>query len=238
MKTQDKQTTTFIREFQRLENLLKQATSSSDKTEFYTALKRAADKNVYINKNYHLMEDLYALRNVFSHRERGKYIAKISDFVIRELELLINSLKNPPTVISKFKVEVYKATINDDIPLVMRIMSDKTYTHVPVWDNNKFVGVFSYTSFFEWLADRQRNENTEITFTKKIMGDINQKYLNSPCVNYQFIKEAYNLYEIPPMFDKATKQKKRLDCLLITQNGIKGEPLTGIITSWDLGSIK
>lgn len=38
----DAQTTTFIQKFQRLEKLLKQTTNSSDRTEFQTALKKAA----------------------------------------------------------------------------------------------------------------------------------------------------------------------------------------------------
>lgn len=234
----DKQTTEFIEKFQCFENLLKKSTNSDDNTRFSQVLKRASERNSYINKNFYLIEDLYALRNVFSHRERGKYIAKINSFILKEVEKLIKILQNPPTVISKFKVDVYQANTFNDIPTVMKIMREKTYTHVPVWRDNDFIGVFSYTSFFEWLAERQGKENQEITFTKKIMGDIDRRYLNPPSVNYIIIKESTDLYEVSPMFEIATSKNKRLDCLLITPNGVKGEKLTGIITPWDLGSIK
>lgn len=227
----------FLDLFQKFEKLLKEKTGSSDDTHFRDCLIKASAADIFLQKNYSLIEDLCALRNVFSHRERGKYIATVNDFALKSLELLTNSLRTPPTVISKFKVDAYQVDIGDLIPSVMQVMCDKTFTHVPVWHNKEFVGVFSYTSFFEWLAERQKKENREVTFTKKLMGDIDRKYLNSPCVNYQFISEAYNLYEIPPLFDEATKKSKRLDCLLITQNGNKGEKITGIITSWDLGSI-
>lgn len=233
----DKQTE-FVEKFVNFEKLLKDLTNSSDSVRFSDALKKAADKNSYIDIKSSLIEDLYALRNVFLHRERGRYVAKINDFVLKELDNLILSLNNPPTVIGKFKVDVYQVKFSDNISLMMSIMREKTYTHVPVWDNNEFIGVFSYTSFFEWLAEKQNNKNEEIIFEKKIISDIDRKYLNSPGVNYKFIKESTNLYEVSPIFESETIKQKRLDCLLITKNGVKGEKITGIITSWDLGSIK
>lgn len=234
----DNFTNEFVDKFQTFENLLKAVTESNDRTRFIDALKKASDLNVYINENFSLIEDLYALRNVFSHRERGKYIATIDEFVLKELDKLINVLKNPPTVISKFRTIVYQANTHDFIITIMNEMRNKTYTHVPVWNKDQFLGVFSYTSFFEWLAERQSKENTEVTFSKKFMDDIDIKYLNPQCVNFEFIPESANLYEIPPMFAKATLQQKRLDCLLITANGKKGEKITGIITPWDIGLIK
>lgn len=234
----DKITIEFNNRFQEFENLLKEKSQRGDGTRFSDALKRVADTNAYINKNFHLIEDLYALRNVFAHRDRGKYVANINSFVLTELDRVIKALQNPPSVISKFKVKVFQAQTTDPIPTIMEKMREKTFTHVPVWDGDTFVGVFSYSSFFEWLAERQSKENAEITFTKKLIEDIDRKYLNSPSVNYQFIPESKNIYEIPPIFEIATLHQKRLDCLLITPNGKRGEKLTGIITSWDIGAIK
>lgn len=233
-----RQTKIFLQNFQQFERILKETTGSSDSTEFRVALKMAATKNFYIRKSYFLIEDLYALRNVFSHRERGKYVASISDFALKNIDELIKTLNNPPTAISEFKTRVFQAKTEDLITSIVKEMRKKTYTHVPVWKDKVFTGVFSYTSFFEWLATRQEETSDEITFTKKIMGDINPKYLNSPSVNFQFIKGKMNIYEIPLLFDKMTQKKKRLDCLLITKNGVKNENITGIVTSWDLGAIK
>ena len=231
-------TQSFIEKFQHFEHMLKCLTDCNDSTRFVDALKRASESNLYINKNFPLIEDLYALRNVFSHRERGKYVARISDFAIKELDRLIDTIQNPPAVIPKFKVDVFQAKTFEDIPKIMKVMREKTFTHVPVWNENTFIGVFSYTSFFEWLAERQSKENSEITFTKKFMGDIDRRYLNSPSVNFQFISQSFSLYEVPPLFENATLKQKRLDCLLITPNGKKEEKLQGIITSWDIGTIK
>lgn len=232
----------FLHKFQTLEKLIKNYPGSRDEINFKDALLLTSETNGFIKENFSLIEDLYSLRNVFSHRNRGIYIAKINSIAIKNLDKIITELKNPPTVISKFGVDVFQATQNNEINKVMKVMHDKTYTHIPIWKDghsneyNKFIGVFSYTSFFEWLADRQEKENTP-TFTKRFIEDINPKYLNSPAVNFEFISENKSVYEIPSIFDKYTQDRKRLDCLLLTQNGKRGEKITGIITSWDLGAI-
>lgn len=233
-----KQTEAFIERFQDLEKLLKQVAGSNDEEHFPSVLKKVADRNAYISKNYSLILDLNSLRNVFVHQGRGKYIAKINNFALEELSKLIKTLKNPPSVISEFNQNVYQAKTTDFIVSVMNMMREKVYTHVPVWENEEFIGVFSYTSFFEWLAERQNRGIKSISFTKRFMNDINKKYLNPPNVNFKFISELKNLYEIPSMFEEATKKQERLDCLFITQNGKWGEKIKGIITSWDLGSIQ
>lgn len=235
-----KQTDVFYKKFQRFERWLRRFTGYGEKTHFGDCLEKAASQNIFIRKNFFLIEDLYALRNVFAHQGRKKYIANINNYALATLGKLVEVLKSPPTVISKFKVKVYEAKTTDFISSVMAIMlkPENTYTHVPVWNNKTFVGVFSYTSFFEWLAEKQNEGNSEITFGKKVMGDIDRKYLNSPCVNFRFIKQKTNLYEIPPTFERETQKRKRLDCLFITPNGVRGEEITGIITPWDLGRIK
>jgi len=35
----------------------------------------------------------------------------------------------------------------------LKIMKDKVYTHVPVYDNGKFIGILSETSIFNWQCE-------------------------------------------------------------------------------------
>lgn len=236
----------FLEKFQELEKIIKESANKPDNTRFHDALYSASENNDYLQRNKGLVEDLYALRNVFAHRQRGKYVASINKFAIKELDKLINNLIDPPTVISKFKTKVFQAELEDWYYDIADVMVSKTYTHVPVWETKKggiydgFVGVLSYTTVFEWFVKHHVSEEQK-EFTEQVepgdLSEINKKYLNPPIVNYEFIEEDSSIYSIPPLWDKRTRQQKRLDCLLITKNGKKGEPITGIITSWDLGSI-
>ena len=199
-------TESFISKFQKLENLIKETTNSTDQTHFSDKLRKAAATNSYIRQNYGLIEDMYSLRNVFSHNDRQKYIAEINEMALNKLDEIIKSIESPPTVISKFEKDVFETTSEESIFGVMNTMKERIYTHVPVWENAKLIGVFSYTSFFEWLNDSQSQTDKEITFVKKFFKDINKKYLNSPVVNYLLIPENKNLYEIPLVFEEYVKK--------------------------------
>jgi len=151
----------FKLKFERFENLLKSKIKCSDNTNFYNVLLEVSQINNYIKKNFHLILDLNSLRNVYSHRERGKYIAKIEKFVFSKLDKLIKDLSQPKTVSIKFHQKVETCTINDLISSVMKTMDENTFTHIPVWNGNVLVGVFSYTSLFIWLSKKIKTNNKD-----------------------------------------------------------------------------
>ena len=230
----------FNEKWQEFEKIIIEKANSPDATYFKGAFNYLSKTNTYIKNNSQQIEDLGALRNVFSHRNRANYIANIEERAVKEIETLIKSIKNPPTVKDYFGCEVFTASTTDLIEDVMDIMTKNTYTHVPIYDNKIFVGVFSYTSFFGWLQNEKNKGNHEPKFIKKTMQDISKQFLNSPVVNFQFIYQETDSYEIPLIFEEKARKKpcpERLDCILITENGKKDTKIVGIITSWDLGKV-
>ena len=226
----------FIQKFQKLERLIKEKANASDTTKFYDSFATVSRRNIYLSTNRGLVDDLYALRNVFSHRERGRYVAEVYDFALAELECVISSLENPPTAKDKFGCEIYQVEAEDLIESMMSTMEREMYTHVPIWDGDTLRGVFSYSSFFSWLH-QERSKTDVPRFTKKEAKDIDRRFLNSPVVNYKFIDENMDVNEIPELFNHETRKRRRLDCLLLTKNGERTKEITGIITPWDLGNI-
>ena len=234
-----KQKNEFLEKFQRFENKLKKETESKDSTSFRSALRKAEKINYFIKQRYSQCEAMYALRNVFSHRLRGEYIADVNSQAVDMLDELIEGLENPPTVLNKFGKNVCVAKRNDLIAEVMAIMEDNVFTHIPVWngEEDNLIGAFSYTSLFFWIRGEQKKNRNVIEFRKSRFKDINPKYLNSPAVNFKFVEEERSVYEIPLIFRKETRNQNRLDCVFITKNGRRNEKLKGIITSWDLGEV-
>lgn len=235
----DRRTQQFNKLFQRFERLVKEKTQSNDGTKFLQAVQKLETKNSFIKENYHLIEDLYALRNVFSHRERGRLIASISDEALVSLQYLLEQLKKPRTVASVFmqKDGVYQARTDDMVSRVMRHMDEHVYTHVPVWQEERLIGVFAYSSLFAWLTDAQKKSRDTVVFEKQYMSDISPRFLNSPAVNFKFVSEKLSAFEIHPIFQDAVTKRKRLDVLLITKNGKRDEKISGLITPWDLNKI-
>lgn len=231
----------FTNQWQEFERALVHAAGTSDVSNFRDALSKLRGKNVYVRDNYEQIEDLYSLRNVFSHRKRGNYIAEIEQHAINEVTSLLDKVQTPPTVLDIFGCEMFIANEHSLVETVMDNMVTNVYTHVPVYKDERFIGVFSYTTFFDWLHRETRGGNHEPKFVKKVMGDIGKQFLNSPSVNYEFMASTTNAFEVPIVFERKARimpRPERLDCILITESGRKDETVIGIITSWDLGKVQ
>jgi predicted nucleotidyltransferase len=49
-----------------------------------------------------------------------------------------------------------------------------------------------------------------------------------------FVAKSTNIFDVETIFEKSHKVKKKLEAVIITENGKKDETPLGIITPWDL----
>jgi len=241
MKDKKIQQGKYLEKFKNLEAHLKRTSGvSSDRTQFKDMLDKARQKSPVIKYKEGLIWDLYGLRNVFAHADREKYIAEINHFAYEAIDNLVELISNPPTVGEKFQKEVYWVSENEITEVVIQEMREKLYTHVPVYrkieENYKFIGVFSESSVFCWLADNIREGRAD--FYKKQMKNINPKYLNDPNDLYKFIASNKNIFEAYDDFKVAVGKGKRLGVIFITPSSKRDEIPTGIITAWDLPEVE
>jgi len=226
----------FLDAFQKLEDIINER--GDNKAVFRDALTIFAQRNSFVKSRMGEILDLYALRNVYSHMQRGKYLAALTNEAVSSLQTILETIKYPPTTLDVFgpnaKFGIFEASVDDLTRNVVSEMTKNEYTHVPVWDGDKMIGVFAYNSFFQWVNYELNARQSSPYFEKEHMSDVNRRYLNNPVVRFQFVKEDDPAHEIPSIFQKSTEQQRRLDCVLITKNGQRDEKITGIITPWDL----
>lgn len=228
----------YLTEFKKLEAKLRKISKiGKDNVSFRDIVKEAKRINPVIEANEGLIEDLYGLRNVFAHADRDKYIADVNNFAFAELSRLINLLDNPPKVGDIFKREIYTADLHDILKDILKEMKEKIYTHVPIYDGGKFVGILSETTILEWLCENISDCGTAY-FEKKRLKDINRKYLHTVINQHKFVKGETSIFEVQKMFDNAISDQERLGVVIITPSGQKNEKPIGIITAWDLPKIK
>ncbi|MBI4225855.1 CBS domain-containing protein, partial [Candidatus Roizmanbacteria bacterium] len=188
--------------------------------------------NYIVKTKRSILLDLYALRNVFAHADREKYIAEVKQIAFKEIENIIQLLDKPPTVGEVFRKKVYYVNLDEIVEIVVKEMKDKIYTHVPIYHEGKFWGVFSETTLLSWLVDNINEGQAQ--FYKKQVKDVNKKYLFNDTNIVDFIPTNKSIFEIPELFNKAITKNKRLGALLITEDGRKDSSPIGIITAWDL----
>lgn len=227
----------FLAKFKIFEKEIKKlAGVKSDYTQQKDIIRFAKKKNPLIGYKEDLISDLYALRNVVAHIDREKYIADINEYAFNELNKFIQLLEKPPKAIDVFNAEIFKCSTTDISDSVLRKMKERLYTHIPVYDNGKFIGVLSESTILEWLVENI--EAGKVNFHKKTIGDINRKYLNNKIDLYKFAPSNKSVFEIQKMFDEAIENKKRLGVVFITENGKSTGEILGLVTAWDLPKIR
>ncbi len=183
------------------------------------------------------------MRNILVH-QKSKYKGKTIDFfepneeVILKLKKIIENIEHPKMVTDFFipiNCVSYKK-MSDLIFPVMKEMSEKVYTHIPILDDEKkLLGVFSENTIFSYLLDEEIIEiSKEMTFEElKSYLDIN----NHISEIFKFTKRNTNIFELKKIFEQELNERNRIGMVFITQNGTPNEPILGIITPWDIAGL-
>ena len=170
-------------------------------------------------------------RNRISHvNDNEKYLI-YTDELIKRLKEVIKVVKHPYTIYDKSIKDVYFANINDKVKNIMKVIEEERFTHIPIYENDKLVGIFSEGCIFNYLVN-----NTNISITDNTtFNDIRD------CINITNSKELIMFVSKVELYDEITKKfideynkGERLSCVMITENGKETEKIEGILTSWDI----
>jgi len=212
-----------------LENL---TVKDANDEKMYKKLKELYDKriNPYYS-NYEFINFCRKCRNEIFHESMGRDYMIFTDECINKLESIVDEIKNPPTVYSKSVKNVVSADITDNVKDIMNIMNIKDFTHIPIYEDNKLIGVFSEEAIFKYLYNNVIVEIDEKYTFNDIRDCINLEYSKE---NIKFISRDTSYNKVVYEFIRDYRQGKKLNCILITQNGKFGEKVIGILTTWDI----
>ena len=110
-------------------------------------------------------------------------------------------------------------------------MIKNNYTHIPIYDNDKLIGIFSENSLFQYLFKDEIVEISNKTTFSEILNYIsldNTKEL----IKFKSKKTLYD--DIVSDFMNEFKNNQKLSCIMITENGKPNERVIGILTAWDI----
>lgn len=176
------------------------------------------------------------IRNLLSHHPEvgGMSIIEPSEAMINILKEVIEYVERPPLAINyatPFEA-LLKASLNNNVLSVMKKMERRGFSHVPVTESNRFVGVFSVSTLFMYISDGFSAENTE----QMKIGDF-IKYLPPEAhttERFEFMPKTTSVIQAKTAFEQKTQRSRRLAAIFITDSGGCGGRLLGMITPWDL----
>ena len=170
-------------------------------------------------------------RNKLSHDNiYGKYL-NCNDDMINKLEKIIYQIKHPITAYEKSIKTICYANIDDNVKEYMNKMIKKNYTHIPIYDNDKLIGIFSENSLFQYLFKDEIVEISEKTTFSDILDYISLENTKE-LIKFKSKKTLYD--DIVLDFMNEFKKNQKLSCIMITPNGKPGEKVVGILTAWDI----
>lgn len=180
---------------------------------------------------YEFIDFCRKYRNLISHNvEENKYL-DFTNEMIEKFEKIIEEVKRPYTVYSKSTKNLFDANINEYVIDKMKVMIEKSYTHIPIYDNEKLVGIFSENSLFNYLYDNEIVEIDKYTTFNDIKDYID---INNLKEIVKFVSKD-DLYDnVVNSFIAEFKNKNKLSCVFITNSGKQTEKVIGILTTWDI----
>ncbi len=154
------------------------------------------------------------LRNAIVHNpdeKNAKPIAEPHDYIVKKYEEMKNKVINPPVALETIAIkahDIFTTSLEANALDVMKVMNEKTYTHVPVIDSKKLIGVFSENTIFSYLVENHviaTDEDIPISeFEDLIPVDRHASEY------FEFVPRDALVIDIEEMFQNGLKENKRI----------------------------
>ena len=176
------------------------------------------------------------VRNFLVHNPKvmGEYAVMPSDKLVEFMQKCVDQIKNPLKAMDYAikRRNMYTAGLSSRVVDVIRHMHKNGFTHVPIIEDNKLMGVFSANVLFGYFADADRRD---ITINARIEQFIAHIALHNHTNEYfAFMPEDSTLYEVSKLFKIDAKSMKQLCAIFFTQTGAAHEDVIGMITPYSL----
>jgi len=196
--------------------------------------------NSVFNYYYEDLKKYARLRNAIVHNPDQRIadpIAEPHDAIVQKYQELLDKVLHPELALDKLAIPIdklYTITRNTNLLKAMKIMNENLYTHLPVMERGKFIGVFSDSTIFDYIIKYQGaviNEKLAI----RDLGDVIQ-IQNHASEAFLFVDKDITVIEVEDIFRKGFKDKKKIAVVFITDGGTEAEKILGLITSWKVAA--
>ena len=178
------------------------------------------------------------VRNLLQHGERVRddYAVVPSAGMIESIRSTIERVEGLPRAIDlcvKTR-DVYSVSLTDPMLAAMRVMCDKSYSHLPILEDGRVVGVFSAKSLFTYLIEDGITTLDESMTFEQVAGLLPLDKHGSE--TFAFVPQEMLATNIAELFQRARSQSKRLGVVFVTAHGKQNERLLGMLTAWDMAA--
>ncbi len=198
-----------------------------------------ARSNRVVARHQQELRAISQLRNSLVHNPMASLaqpFASPHPLIVERYGQIRDALLHPANALSVAipAAKIYTAKLSSNLVEIITTMDKNTYTHVPIIENDKMVGVFSENTLLSYLA-----EHGEAVITKDMTVATLGAFIPLSAhrsETFAFLPRNASFGEVFEIFNKAIKVRQRIGMVFITQTGKSHEKPLGIITAWDLAS--
>jgi CBS domain-containing protein len=229
--------TEFLSTYDELDEYMRNQLNVDDNIPHRNLIERLAKKNNIFSKYKDNLIDFAKLRNAIVHNPYRSFADPIAEPHDKIVELYRNikiKIINPPKAldVAVLLKNIFCAQPTDNVMQVMQVMSENTFSHVPVVRNGRVLGIFSQYAVFTYLV-----KNQSVCLTGNIMIKDFEEFTaleRHDAEYFEFVSRDALASEIEFMFRKRKDNQKRLGVVFVTESGSQTEKLLGMITAVDL----
>lgn len=226
----------FIVSYNRLDQLMKDLIGTNEHMAFFRLIDFAKKKNAIIRRYEADLREYGDLRNaIIHHRTSLEFaIAEPHDEVVTKMEEIESALAKPITVAQMFQTNVTIFQETDSLSYALKVIKDKKYNQFPVYKGKTFKGLITPVGITMWMARKVDSES----FSRKrtMLSEILAHESNRD--NHRFIQAEASVFEAVEIFKSSVVHGRRLEALLITEDGKSSDKLIGIVTPMSLLKIE
>lgn len=205
----------------------------------HSSLVREMGEHNKLFKRYNdMLCDMARLRNAIIHNPHKRTIDPIAEphpEIIKLYEGIRDSVLHPALALTALAVprkDIFTTTMEASAHFVMKTMNKNSYTHVPVIQGSTLVGIFSENTVFSYLV-----RNQVFAMDKEIQIREFAEFIpldNHESEYFEFVPKGATVVDVEELFIEDIKNRKRLSAVFVTETGLAGEEILGLITPWDL----
>lgn len=209
------------------------------KSDRYISYSELVRRMSNLDRNYHrfqrYLEEFGDLRNAIVHeRIDGEVVAEPHLKEVESIEHIAELLTQPERVSTNYLMKVEYCLEDDSLERVLDKLRPKHYSKLPVYDSKMvFKGLITTDLIYDYLVKN-------INMIQGKLPDISVKELlnqDEKSRLVEFIPSHSTLLAVVIQFERSLALGKRLNALIITQDGASNQKPLGIISISDLPKI-
>lgn len=223
---------TFLSRFRVLEGLLNRKYEGSLPASQSVVMKYIGDaESAPVRQQLNVCREI---RNLLTHNadSDGQPLVEPSQAALDSLEEIIRYVQTPQKALSYAtpKERILTAHPNDRALEIMRRMDKSGFSHVPVAQEGRLVGVFSVSTVFSHLlAGKKVLEDTRVKEFGPLLA-----LEGRPSGRFLVLDADAAYQQVRAEFEKHSDRNQRLSLVFLTSTGDLSGELLGILSPWDV----